>query len=319
MRNLQTWIRKIKIELFSEKTKRKIVFNDSNLNINISGTKKLASNLDEFLIVINNLDAKQNLELSLYEYNLVKIYCSYSDRDPLLLFDGSILQISEKKDSRETSSTYIVCGSKFLAKSRKSLTYNFKQGTRLKTILEYIARRERIKLNVDNSYNYKVLQQNESMSGTSGALIDNIIKKNPTGMINCDATSTYHFNIIDNRNYIKREIEINPKSGTLINGFARLTNEGINFDSLLVVNFSPGDVIKIASKYIQFSVESYEDVKNSYKTQAQLNFNEKDKNVNKYVIFQLNYLISNKGGEFKVSVLAKNYNLYQNSHLLNRR
>ena len=283
MRKLQTWIRKIKIELFSEKVNRKLVFDNSNLNITITGTKKLASNLDEFLIVINNLGTKQNLELALYNYNLVKIYCSYSDREPLLLFDGAILQISEKKDSRETSSIYIVCGSKFLAKSRKSLTYNFKQGTRLKTMLEYIGRRERIKLNIDNSYNYKVLQQNESMSGTSGALIDNIVKKVPTGNINCDATSTYHFNIIDNRNYIKREIEIDPKSGTLINGFARLTNDGINFDSLLVVNFSPGDVIKIPSKYIQFSVESYKDIKNSYKTQTQLNFDEKNKNANKYI------------------------------------
>ena len=306
------WMRQLRITLISDKVKKVMTFGDTwysnrsheDLDVEIEGAKYLSTLKDSFIVKIKNLTYNEICEIVDNEYYGVEISAGYYKGNFSTIFSGSVIFVSNDKDNNKDSTTYIICGNNIVAKygqSRMNLSLN--SGINMYSALAYICRRAGISNSkIDTDLKAKILNNSKSTNETFGNYLTNICDNN--GLV-ATADSSYgsDISIINPYRTNNREIQLN-KNFVLVNGFPKLTSEGLTLSLLPTFNFMPGDVIMIDNSLINMAVTSDSNISRQINTYMYI---DRD---GKYVVYQIDYSLSNKDGSFYITLLCKARSYY---------
>lgn len=305
----RTWIRDLSVTLTSTLTRQSITFGQdylqgkTDLNIDVSGTKYLSTLKDSCVIQISNVDYSTILKLIMGEYYEVEVSAGYKNSNKQTMFKGYVIYISNSKDTK-TTTCYILCGSKIIAKYGQSkLNLSLSSGINMYAALEYVIKRAGItNYSIDTSFKNRVIQNCLQVNGNVGSWIDKFIGTN--NMVdNTDSSSTSDISIF-NPTKVSKVIKVRKENFVLVNGFPKLTSEGMSLSVLPTYNFVPGDVIQIDNSILDMSVSSYDS--------SSLNVNyQLDKN-GQYMIYQVDYHFNNRDGDYYLELTCKAKSLYTN-------
>jgi len=306
---MKVWKRKLIVKFKSSLSKKIMSFGEnekSNLLIEIKGSKYLSSLKDEFVIDIFNLTYAEIAKLISLKYDDIEIFAGYETIGIRKIFSGKVIYISNERESRETNIVHVICVSKLLGiyNSRLNLTLN--SGINMYAALNFIIKRGGVKnSNVSEEFKRKFVTDVMSAKGKVSSILDTFTNNSNSYTVQADASQESIVSIWDLKRSDARIVEIKPENGMLINGFPTLTTDGVMLQSLPVFNFMPGDTLIIDNRLIDMSINSV-----SQATSSQLG-TYLDKN-NKYVLYQINYSLSNQDGDFKLILKSKAKSILMN-------
>lgn len=305
--NVKAWIRQIEIILTSNVLKKKVVFgaNHNNgqddLNISVTGKKYLSALKDAFTIRIDNLTYKEIIELISGQYYDVEIKAGYKNAVHSI-FKGSVLYISNNLGDGKTNTVIILCASRLVAaygQSRLNLSLN--SGINLYSAINFIAKYAGINNTyIDEDFKYRFQKNRTEATSTIGSWLDLLSKSNGL-VVRSDFTSGADISIWSPYKKDTRLIKLNNSNVILTGGFPTLTSEGIVVHVMPTFNFMPGDTISIDNSLLNIAAETSDEV---YENKG-FYFDESGN----YMIFELEYDLSNRGGNFEVTIEAKARNL----------
>lgn len=309
--SLVAFKRVLEIKLYSSKFNKYIYFgtnykrNIDDLNINVAGTKYLSSVKDTFTISISNLTFEQALNIIEGEYKEVSIKVGYERGNVDEIFKGYVVYISNKFENANTNNIIILCGNKMLAQyGQKKLNLNLKKGYNMYGAINFILRRSGItNSRIDPSLNNRIIDSDLSIDNeTIGSFIDSFSTSNNFYSSGDSSSSKEICTLINPLTTDNREIKLNSNKVVLVNGYPTLTSDGISFSTLPTFNYKPLDVICIDNSILDISILNYssEEIKK---------FNHIDPN-GKYLIYQLDYSLNNRKGDFYVGIKGKSKNIY---------
>lgn len=303
------------------------------LTMNISGSKYLSTMQDNFVITIYNLDPMTIYELVNKGYLNVKIEVGYrsivnDNGEPILttIFKGGVAYISSDTSDIKTQTTYIVCTNQMIAKySQTRLNLSFRSGMNIYTMMKFIARRAGLgSIYVSEELKGQNLYEDMMTENALPQLIDRVIDDSlndefgtanvyaamgdsswDTGEDGCSALS-----VLDISRVPLRTLNISADSGLLINGPCNVTSDGVKFDALCTFLLMPGDQLHIGGSLLNFYFRNQNEMLQSNSITSQI-----DKKGD-YIVFQIDYSLSNADGQCKQSVHCKSKSLIQNGGLL---
>jgi hypothetical protein len=309
---MKVWERVLYIELSSKKFKNNIKIGDNveqnNIIIELVANKYLSSLKDDCIIDIYNLTYSEILKYMVYEYNEVDVYAGYKSSGVHKIFSGKILHISNERESRETNIMRLICVSKLLGIYQTKLNLTLQSGINMYSALNFIISRAGIKnSNVSEQLKRNVLTNVTRAQGKVSSILDMFTSKETDFGVSADASNESIVSIWDLKRTDARVIIIKPESGLLINGYPKLSTDGLKFDSLPVYDFMPGDVLVVDNRLIDMSISSLGEATSAEGVLGRY-IDENDK----YILFSVSYKLSNGQGQFKCSLHSKSKNLMLN-------
>lgn len=298
--NKRIWKREIEITLTSSKLKKKKILKNG-LYINVTGKKYLSSLKDEFKIDIYNLTYKELIQIINGEYYDIEIKAGY-ESSIHSIFKGGILSISNDFGEGKTNVVTILCASTIVAKfGQKKLNLTINSGVNIYSAINFICKRAGVNnLYIDEDFKNQTLKQIESANANITSWLD-IFSNNNDYFVQSDSTGKTDVSIWSPYRKDKRFIKLNNKLITLTHGFPNLTSEGLEFYILPTFNFMPGDTIQLDKSIINITIQS----KNEVYENKGFYFDESGK----YMIYTLEYNLSNRDSTFEVKVNCKARNL----------
>ena len=139
-----------------------------------------------------------------------------------------------------------------------------------------------------------VLTINESVT----SWLDKLASQNNTCITNSDSITNQTFSIFDAAKSNNRIIKLDKSNISLTSGVPRLTTDGLELTLLPTFNFMCGDIIKIDNSIIDIGVSNKEGISQNLATR----FNQKGE----YMIYQMEYVLQNRGSSFELKLLCKN-------------
>lgn len=350
------WRRVLRVTLFND-TNNAIVFGNcddvsethsvngnvkrvrsNGLKVEVSGTKYLSSMKDEFLVSIYNLDYATLVKIvgngsDVPGYNYIRIECGYktiNNGHPIKIFEGGILYASNDRSDFKQNKALLVCTSKLIAKNARSrLNLTLKSGLNLYVVYKYLCD----KAGIQNAYitediKNMTLKEDMPLNGDILSLFDNTVNStnglnaNNILAVSTDSTSDANgtestFNVLSLFKTPKRAITIRASDGLLINNYATITSEGINFTALCTINLSPGDLIRMDNSLINVSFSNKSDALKATSTLIKIDENREadvDGTVYNtlfgyYYVWEVKYNLDNTYGEFSQTVICKSRSL----------
>lgn len=328
------WMRDVKVFLINKSKLNDngsydtFVFGDDySFKIEITGHKYLSALKDEFVVTIYNLDYATIATLISQGYRDIEIYCGYkSIGNVKRIFKGGIFMISNQRDDVKTNRCVIVCTSVLVARfmgSRLNLSVRgstniydmlnyinkvsginnaiIPETLRGKTIEQFIAE-DRGKAYVNNQGN----SLDYSTQGNTGNVFMSLIDSTDSLGISADSSDGSTISVFDLKNINGPAIEVTAEQGMIIDGFPTINNEGIVFNSLCNYHFKPGDLIHIDNSQLQYSFGSKDAALESPILTQGIDAD------GYYIVFQIDYSISNMGGSFKQTLTCKSRQLLMN-------
>lgn len=304
------WERVLVIKFKSVLNKKIMVFGNEtdnrNLVIEIDGHKYLSSLKDEFVIDIYNLTYAEITKILVYKYDEVEIYAGYKSSGINRIFSGKVLHISNEKESRETNITHIICVSKLLGLYNSRLNLTLNSGINMYSALNYLLKQANVKdSNVSDEFKRKFITDVMSVNGTVSSVLDMFSTNSSSYAVQVDSSEGSIVSIWDMKNTETRVIEIKPERGLLINGYPTLTTDGVKCQCLPIFNFMPGDTLLIDNRLIDMSIST---VKEATSTQLGVYLDDN----NKYLLYQIDYKLSNAEGQFSLTLLSKSKKILMN-------
>lgn len=310
--------RYMKIELFSNKMKKKITIESSKIQFEVTIKKYLSNMKDEALVSIYNLDRDiynrmiQDNELI---YDKINIYAGYKNKGEekvFLVFNQKILSVTIDRSNLTSPVTKIVCSPLY---QRDFQSLKFSSGTSLYSVLSVLTKRMYLKKPyIDNKLKLRNLKSDLIINNINNGL-SQLLRDYPFLSIYNDTDSVndiMKFEIIEYKT--NRTIEISPYNGTLIKNWVQVTSENLTFTSLLVHNYFIGDGLFIDRKWMDHSISQTSDYKEHLKSENRLKINDKSKETKDlYIITGLDYNLT-LDGEFSVNITCKPKKFF-NSHI----
>lgn len=302
---MKCWKRILKVYLTSRFFKKRLVFGENylkgneDLNINITGSKYMSSLKDEFVIKISNLTYSEIVQIIDGEFYDVEVQAGYQSIGVQTIFKGGVLYISNEKTDLTTNTVVLLCASQLVARygqTRINLTLN--SGINMYAAIQYAAKKAKISsINVSSKLQEQILQHTETIDGSFPNWVEKLGTENETYAMNSDSILDSAFSIYDMRNDNFRTIQLSKNLITLINGYPKLTDDGVTFTILPTVSLICGDTIKIDNEII--------DVSASTKTEANKNYGMFLDANGLYKVYQMKYSLSNRSGNFYCQLICK--------------
>ena len=308
------WMRDIQIKLSSQKFPKlkPIVFgaNDgNNLNITVTGMKKISALQDGGTIAISNLTYADIGRIIMGEYYQVEILAGYKSQGqtPFCVFKGYVAFISDKLQARRDNTCYILFASELVAKwSQHRINFNTNSGINIYAAMNYLTKTLGIsESHLSDDLRYHYLKEVESSYNTPANLIDSICNNDNELMVSTDQSLAGNglFTFTDLTN--KRFIRINPNSINMSGGNPTLDKNGLKISLLPTFNFVPGDIIKIDNGILDISESDLNGAQSNFKS------NYLDSN-GCYVIMQIDYTFENRGPKFQFDITARALDFIKN-------
>lgn len=300
----KAWMRQLQISLTSTTLKKRITFGTNSehsgedLTINVTGTKYLSALKDEFIVKITNLTYTEITELILGKYYDIEIKAGYQTAGLHTIFKGGVLYISNALGDRKSSECIIFCASQMIARfGQNRMNLGFNSGINMYSAISFLARRAGISnSNIDEQFKNRILREAESVATTATSWLDAFSQSNGF-VINTDESYGAAFNIFDPYNKDQRLITLTDSTIILTSGFPTLTSEGLNLCLMPTFNFMCGDTIKIDNSIIDLGTTN----KDAYKENVGFYIDTDGK----YMIYQMDYALSNRGPDFSIKMLCK--------------
>lgn len=305
------WIRDLKIVLKSSLVKKQMIFGQNwrlhkdDISIEVNGTKYLAALKDRFTIKLHNLTYKEIVEIVQDQYYGVEIWCGYRSASTYKIFEGQVIYVSNQKNDAKTSTCYILCGSNIVAKyGQARMSLRLDSGINLYSALKFILENAGIaNSNVDEEFRNKTIKNVLAINETIGNWLDTFCDTN-NFIVSVDSSMSNDITILDPYRTNNRIVKLDSDNFVLINGYPKVTSEGISMTLLPSFNFMPADVIQIDNSIIDVAATSAESLGSSLNSAMYM---DKD---GKYLIYQVAYNLSNRGDEFNVEIEGKARSLY---------
>lgn len=304
------WMRLLYVTFTSEKYKKSLTFGREKhpLSIKIEGQKYLSSLKDTFTIEIENLTYNEVVNLIDGKYYNVEIYSGYRDGGAKRIFDGGVTYISNRRNDPKNNTVIVICSSKLIAKYGQSrLNLSMSSGINMYNALSFAAKRAGIQnANISDTLRYKYFNDNQNVDGSFQSYLNQVVNDNSTFISNADSSvdGSTIVSIFDAAKSNGKIYKIDNSRISLRGGYPRLTTDGIVLSIQPTFDLVCGDSIKIDNSILDISVSSVSDIsKNLGKY-----FDEQSV----YLIYQIDFNLSNRDSDFTMTIYAKPRTLYQN-------
>lgn len=295
------WMREIKIILTSDMMKSQVVF-DNDFHINVSGKKYLSTLKDTFTISIDNIPYDQQVRLIVGKYFNVEIKAGYRTSGLHTIYKGYVLYMSNNLGNHKTSNFIILCTSKMVAIFGQSrMNIGLKSGINMYSALKYIFKKAGItNAKVDKDFKYRILNESVQVNATLGSYVDQFIN-NYGYLSNTDESLG---NMVDIWNPMRKDariIYLNESNILLTGSYPTLTSQGLNLTCIPSITYMAGDTIVIDNALINISADD----KSEVYTNKSYYLDEKGR----YMIFEIDYELDNRGSSFNARMLCKTRSL----------
>lgn len=298
------WMRRIRIELTSQKYNEKLIFGDNeddNLTIKINGTKYNAPNKDCGVVTINNLSYETMIKLIEGEYYKIKISAGYKNNISTI-FTGGVAFISHKIHSTHDTECYIAYNSDLVASfSQWRMQFSLNSSINLYSALYAVSANAGFgNIHLDSSLKEKFLNEAKTYYSDAATILDAVAYQTDKFGSFTWSTDNSDGNIIDVTTTTgKRYINIDSTTIPIGGGNPTVTSEGLKISLLPVFNFKVGDIIIVENRLIDVSVNT----PNVYSGNT-FNTNYLDSK-GQYMILELNYNFENRGSNFIYNIKAR--------------
>ena len=291
------WMREIKVILTSELKKSQVEFNN-DMHISISGKKYLSMLKDTFTIEIDNVPYTTQVELISGKYFEVEIKAGYRTSGIHTIYKGYVLYMSNNLGDKKTTTFVILCASKMVALYGQSrMNLGLKSGINMYSALNYIFKKAGISNpKIDESYKKRVLQEAVTVNTTVGSYIDSFINSNNM-LGNTDESFGNSISIWSPFNKDARLIKLNNDNILLTGSYPTLSSDGLRITCIPSITYLPGDTIELDNSIINIYASSKSEVYQN----APMYLDENGR----YVIYELDYDLDNRGRSFVVKMLCK--------------
>lgn len=309
------WGRVLRVVFKSSKRKQVMEFNteeeSNSLILEVTGTKYLSPLKDEFVIDIYNLTYSEILKLIKGEFNEVDIYAGYQSSSVSRIFSGKVFYISNERESRETNIVHVICVNKLMGLYNSKMNLTLNSGINMYGAIDFIFRQAGVKdSNVSERFKRQFTNDIMNVKGTPSSFLEAFTNASTSYAAQVDASNGATFSLWDLKKSDRRVIEIMSSKGMIINGFPTLTTDGLRFDSLPVFNFMPGDSLLIDNRLIDMTISTLDEATRS-NLSIYLDTSRSDGR-GQYILYEINYKLSNAKGEFKLTLKSKSTQLLSN-------
>ena len=304
------WMRQLKVTLTSTTLHQSYVFGENwkqdkdDLDISISGTKYLSGLKDNFVVRIKNLTYGEVLKFLQGKFYDIKIEAGYRNTGCNTIFKGSVIFMSNQQDNKLENTLIILCGSRLIASYGQSkMNFSLSSGINMYSALKFLCKRAGIvNANINEDFRNRIIREASSVqSSTIGSYLENFASINDF-IIAADSSYENDVTILDPSKNNNRVVKLDSNNAVLVNGYPKLTSDGLTMTLLPTYNLMPMDVIQLDNSLIDISVSSYDT--SSFNNAM---FLDED---GKYLITQLSYELTNRERSFQISLIAKARNLY---------
>lgn len=305
----KVWMRQLQVILTSSSLKKRLVFGGNteigkdDLSISVTGTKYLSALKDAFTVKISNLTYAEICELINGKYYDVEIKAGYRTSGMHTIFKGGVLYISNVFGDRKTNECIIFCAAQMIAKfgqNRLNLTLN--SGINMKAAIEFVSRRAGIQnTNINDDLAKKILNSSETISTTIGNYLTSLCDSN-NYIINSDESYGSAYNIINPYRTDARLIKLDASTIILTGGSPSLTSEGMMLTLMPTFNFVCGDTVIVDNSILDIGITNASDWTKNYGF-----YLDKD---GKYIVYQIDYSLENRGSNFEIKMLCKSKSLF---------
>lgn len=310
---IRCWMRVLTIKLRSKISKRLLIFGENykrgldDLNISVQGSKFMAPMKDLFQITITNLTYNEIVQLINGQYYECTIDAGYRSSNIYTLFKGEVLNISNNLGDRKSNDVIITVASKFMARmGQTKLNLTLNSGINLYSAISYVSKysgNPNFKISPD--LKNRLLKERESISKISGSWLETLSNIKGLGISSDSSLGNSNLNIIDLYKNNNRVVNLNSSNIILTGGYPRLDSNGLKLSIMPSFNFMPTDTIVIDNSIIDIGTTGYgiEDLTVG-------NWVDKD---GKYMIYQIDYDLNNRSGNFTATLSCKSRSLYSNT------
>lgn len=315
------WMRQIEIRLTSIINGSRIIYGGikpTQLNISVSGRKKVSALEDNGTVTISNLTYAEINKIILGQYYDIEIWAGYRTTGMNCFFKGYVSYISDKIAERRDNTCYILFASKMVAQfSQKRMNLHLNSGINLYAAYRYICMKNGIgTTNLPDSLKNYFIQEVISNYNTPANLVEQMTANQSDLAIDTDPSMDGMgvFNIHDLKN--RRWFKINPNTINFTKGNPTIDQDGLHISLLPTVCFKPGDIIQIPNYIIDASISDAEAVKSTFKTNYIDPGNTTKDNIGSsygnYMIIELDYDLQNRGSNFEINIKARSLNILKN-------
>ena len=307
-----SWIRIIEVRLFSRLHPSKIIYGNytnpdsDQLNINITGTKKMASNQNTCTVKITNLTYEDILKITMGEYYGVEIWVGYRMGDVFKWFDGEVAYISQKLNNHKDNEVTILCASRLVAQyTQNRMGLNLNSGINLYSAVKYVTDRAGIKSSSFNNSGLKdqFLDKAISAMDTPKSLLELIADQQNLDLY----TDTSDGTIVDITTLSdKRQIKINRDTISFLNGNPTISSAGLDIYLLPTFDFRVGDIIIIDHSLVNITADNLssaqKDFKANYMDTTLVGSDASKRGYGMYIIKNIDFIFQNRGDSFNIHI-----------------
>lgn len=310
------WMRQLKVILTSQTFNKKIELGtkyDENsgaelnqLDISVECNKYLSALKDKCIIKIKNLSYSEIIPLLKGKYYGLEVQCGYRELGLFTVFKGEVLYMSNNIIDNNTNELVILGSSKLIARfGQNRMNMSVGKGMNVYSVLKFISNRIGITdCNIDESLKNRIIKEPVVISSTIQNFLENV--SDEYGCVVSSDSSFSTFSILNpNRNKL-RLIKLNNDNIQLERGFPTLDVDGINIYCKPLFKFSPGDVIQVDNSLLNISVSNFTHDFEEFNKEYFLDPN------GQYIIFEVDYILNNRGRSFTCSIKGKSKSLLKN-------
>ena len=308
-------IRVLEVYFYSDDNNRGISFGTNwrkdkskigdEVSISITGTKYLSPMKDNFTITISNLTYNEILYLIEAKMYRVVIKAGYRNGNIVDIFNGYVIYVSNYQEDRTTNKVVILCGNKVVAEyGQKKLNLSINSGINMYSALKFVLRRGGItNPHIDPTFKNRILQDMVSVENQQvGQRVESFCNTYNFAS-DGDSLNGGDLSIMSPSKTTKRLIKLTSDRCILVNGYPKLTSEGIMMTILPTFDISTLNTIQIDNSILNMSVSSYSSA-------ADLNITHFLDPEGYYIVYQLSYNLSNRERMFNITLNAKSKNLF---------
>ena len=283
--------------------------------IEISGNKYLSPIKDNFSVKIYNLPYSEIALIQMQKKFHIQIFAgylgdqNYESFEGKKIFDGGIINIVNEKRNYKDNVVTFICANQLVARAQEwRCNISFNSGINMYSAIKYISKLAGLtNINISDYYKNKYLTEASSAKGTAASYLDKISSTDNTFFMNGDPSDGGQVNFYSSIRGGMKKIMIDPNKGMMVGNAPELTSNGLNWISLPVYNYSPGDLCCIDNSYINTS-SGMDSFSGTLKTPNTVYLNQEGL----YYIFDLAYSLSNINGDFAIAIHAKSKDLFDN-------
>lgn len=297
----------VKEDFYNNETYYQTEYISDQLNIKVSGEKKISALQDNGTVDISNLTYGTISQIILGQYYKIEIWAGYRTTGLQRFFAGEIAFISNEIVMRRDHTCHIIFASDLVAGfSQHRINFNVNSGINLYAALKYLCITTGIDYSTLNSNLREQVISEVRQHWASPANIIEMIADNTNNVLSVDSSID---NMVIDMSTIndKRQIRINPETISFRKGNPTLSSDGLNISILPTICFKPGDIIIIDNSIINLSENSLSSIQQNFNANyIDTSFaSSETPNLGAYMIKEIKYTFENRGEGFNLDIQAR--------------